>query len=59
MVKGFNLPVEYVLYEMSYANIIMYNAIIPSYHSDDKVKNNRVIDADKNPEEARKILFGE
>lgn len=32
VVKGYNLPLDYVLYEMSYANMIMYGAVIPSYN---------------------------
>ena len=37
-VKAFNLPVEYVLYDMSYANMVMYGATLPSYKhkADDK-----------------------
>lgn len=30
--KAFGLSIEYVLYEMSYANLIMYGATLPSYH---------------------------
>jgi hypothetical protein len=63
MVKGFGLSIEYVLYEMSFANLLMYNAVIPSYNSDKdgngKSKDNTVVDADKEPEKARKIMFGE
>ena len=33
MVKGFGLPVDQVLYEMSYTNAILYSATIPSYES--------------------------
>lgn len=36
MVKGFGLPVDYVLYEMSYANILLYSATLPSYRSPKK-----------------------
>ncbi len=32
-VKGFNLPIDYVLYDMSYVNLIMFGAVLPSYHS--------------------------
>ena len=28
IVKGYNLPIDYVLYEMSYTNMIMYGAVI-------------------------------
>lgn len=41
-VKSFNVPIEYVLYEMSYTNLIMYNSILPSYDFDkDKDKKKR------------------
>lgn len=29
--KAYNLPLDYVLYEMSYVNMVMYSAVIPSY----------------------------
>ena len=32
-VKAFNLPIDYVLYEMSYANLTLYGASLPSYKS--------------------------
>ena len=31
MVKAFNLPIDYVLYEMSYPNMILYSASLPSF----------------------------
>ncbi len=31
--KAFGLPIEYVLYEMSYANLILYGASLPTYSS--------------------------
>ena len=31
MVKAFNLSIEYVLYDMSYANMLLYSASLPSY----------------------------
>lgn len=36
MVKGFSLPIDYVLYEISYANMIMLGATLPSYNTDKK-----------------------
>lgn len=36
VVKAFNLPVDYVLYDMSYANAILYCASLPSYDRPDK-----------------------
>lgn len=32
-VKAYNLPIDYVLYDMSYVNMIMYGAVLPSYRS--------------------------
>ena len=38
--KAFGLPIEYVLYEMSYANLILYGASLPTYSSkNDKNKS--------------------
>ncbi len=31
--KAYNLPIDYVLYDMSYVNMIMYGAVLPSYRS--------------------------
>lgn len=36
--KAFGLSIEYVLYEMSYANLILYGATLPSYN---KKKDNK------------------
>lgn len=63
MVKAFTLPIEYVLYDMSYANIIMYSACLPSYTSGKDKKGNdddEVINADdpRNRDKVRQILFG-
>lgn len=30
-VKAFGLPVEYVLYEISYANLVLLGATLPTY----------------------------
>lgn len=30
MVKAYNLPFDYVLYEMSYANMVLYSMALPS-----------------------------
>ena len=32
-VKAFNLPIDYVLHELSYANLTLYGASLPSYKS--------------------------
>jgi hypothetical protein len=40
---------------MSFVNIIMYSAVLPSYHSADEKD---VIRADDSPDMVRQILFG-
>ena len=55
---GFNLPINYVLYELSYANVVMYGATFPSTESKKENKKKRgVINADdpKNRDLIRKI----
>ena len=60
MSKAFSLPFDYVLYDMSYANVIMYSAVLPSYNSKKKDgdTNQKVIKADdpRNKEEVRKFF---
>lgn len=61
-VKAFNLPIEYVLYELSYANLTLYGASLPSYKSpkDKKAKDGKgeTIDAGnpKNKDKVRAFL---
>jgi hypothetical protein len=58
--KAFNLPPEYVLYDLSYANILLYSAVLPSYDTGrEKSKDSDTIRADdpENKEQVRKILF--
>ena len=56
MVKNFNLPIEYVLNEMSITNVHMYNAVLPSYDSDKDKKNGdgKIIMAD-DPKNAKDV----
>ncbi|MEL7586663.1 MAG: hypothetical protein AAGU19_08100 [Prolixibacteraceae bacterium] len=59
--KGYNLTPDYVLYKMSYANVIMYSAVLPSYDDEKESKEDEeVINADdpKNRDKVRQILFG-
>ncbi len=62
IVKAFNLPVEYVLYDLSYANLTLYSASLPSYKSpkdkDKKQGNHKEIDAGdpKNKDQVRAFL---
>lgn len=50
MVKSYNLTFDYVLYKMSFANVRMYNAVIPTY-SPTKDK--------KDTEEEAKVISGD
>ena len=34
--KGFRFPLDYVLYDLSYANLILLGATLPSYDPDRK-----------------------
>ena len=46
-VKAFCLPIDYVLYDMSYVNMIMYGAVLPSYNpKKDRKKGEEIIKAD-------------
>lgn len=62
MVKAFNLPIDYVFYELSYANLTLYGASLPSYKSPkdkkDKGDQQENIDAGdpKNKEKVRAFL---
>lgn len=61
-VKAFGLTFEQVLYELSYPNLILYNAVLPSYHSKDKSRGSdggqEVIKADdpKNKERVKQFF---
>ena len=51
-VKAYNFSLEYVLYDLSYANLIMLGAVLPTYDSakgkgkGDKKTNQKVINAE-------------
>lgn len=56
--KTYNLPFDYVLNDLSYANIIMYGAVIPHYipkdrKGKDKARKERPIKADDRRNKAR------
>lgn len=36
IVKAYNFTLEYVLYDLSYANMILLGAVLPSYNPDRK-----------------------
>ena len=54
MVKGFGLPVEQVLYELSYANIVLLSATLPDYKAKTKEEDNEILDM-SNPEHQTRI----
>ncbi len=63
MVKSLNLPIDYVLYEMSYPNMLLYSASLPSYRkpkdkNDSKGQKHENIDAGdpKNKDKVRAFL---
>lgn len=62
-VKAFKIPIDYVLYDMSYQNIVMYSACLPSYSAKKKGKKDygEVIDADdpRNRAKVREIINGD
>ena len=64
--KAYNLAPDYVLYEMSYVNTLMYGSVLPSYDPD-KAKKGRngkngqsqeviKVDDPKNRERVRRIM---
>lgn len=44
--KNYSLTPDYVLYEMSYANMILYSSVIPSYED---LKNSKTTKPDGAP----------
>jgi hypothetical protein len=59
MVKSYGMSFDEVLYGMTYTNIQMYSAVLPTYDrpADDKDKKINASDP-KNKAEVHKILFG-
>ena len=43
MAKAYGWTPEYVLYDLSYANLIMYSAVLPSYNKEKKDKDGKKI----------------
>jgi hypothetical protein len=52
MIKGFNLPIDYILYELSYANLIMLSATLPNYDKEEK-EEEEVLDMSNPNDQAR------
>ncbi len=61
MAKGFNLPLERVLYGMSYQNLLLYSATLPSYEApkEGDEKEEVIMMTKENEVEVRSILFDE
>lgn len=59
--KAYGLTPDYVLYEMSYTNVIMYGAVLPSYRNGSKGNQQdaqKIIKADdpRNSSKVRQFL---
>lgn len=54
MVKGFGMPVEQVLYGLSYANIVLLSATLPDYKAKTKEEDTEQLDM-SNPEHQQRI----
>lgn len=54
MVKGFGLPIEQVLYRLSYANIILLSATLPDYKATTKDEDTEQLDM-SNPKHQERI----
>lgn len=62
MVKTYGCTIHEVLYDLSFTNLIMYNAVLPSYNKSSKgLKQEDIINASdpNNKEAVHKIMFGE
>jgi len=59
MAKGYTLTFDYVLYKMSYANLILYSSVLPGYDDDKKAEEEEIINADdpKNVKKVREALY--
>ena len=55
MVKGFGLPIEQVLYGLSYANIILLSATLPDYKATTKEDEDTEQLDMSNPEHQKRI----
>ena len=58
-VKTFGVTFDYALYNISYTNLIMYSATIPSYDSGERKKQDIVkADDPKNKDKVHSIIEG-
>ena len=61
MAKSYpQLTFDYILYKMSYVNLIMYSSVLPSYDNNKEEKKEKAINGDDpaNRDAIRKTLFG-
>lgn len=60
--KAFNLTFEYVLHEMSWQNMSLFCATLPTYNTDQRKPKTDTIDADQpiTPQQAQQLqaIFG-
>lgn len=59
VVSNYHLSPHYVLHEMSYANVLMYLAVLPSYQDRETEERDSTIDADdpRNMDKIKKLLY--
>lgn len=59
-VKSYGVTFDYVLYRLSYANLMLYNSVLPVYNSDKKSDSDKVYNCDnkEEAEKARRFLLG-
>lgn len=50
------MTIDFILYELSYANLVLYSSVLPGY---DDEKGDEVINADdpKNKQKIRELLY--
>lgn len=61
MAKGYTLDFEYVLYNVSYQNMVLYSSVLQMDGSEEKQKKpdeNIKADDPKNKDKINSILFG-
>lgn len=56
MAKAYNLPFDYVLHKMSYANMVLYSSVLPSYSTEKEQEETIDADDPENKELINQIL---
>lgn len=60
MAKAYNLTFDYILYEMSFANVRLYNAVLPSYSTQkDNKDSDKILNGDdpRNKDAVNNAIF--